>query len=186
MNAFRLPCCDQSICETCTAPLLNITDNTRLTGCPLGQSSLSDTCPVCAHTPVSPDLCKPNKALRTTLKAFLRTEEKKREKGRQSAAPTPTVPTPTVPTPAESDQTPAEAPVDQAPVEATPAENAEAPPIEITDEPATEAPPTDTPAEDHVNGNTVDSGETVVEVHQCRNCLFPSLLLTHNTVRAQR
>jgi hypothetical protein len=35
---------------------------------------------------VSPDLCKPNKALRTTLKAFLRTEEKKREKDRQSVA----------------------------------------------------------------------------------------------------
>ncbi|KAJ9484414.1 hypothetical protein VN97_g8959 [Penicillium thymicola] len=68
VNAFRLPCCDQSICETC-------------------QASLSDTCPVCTHTPVSPDLCKPNKALRTTLKAFLRTEEKKREKDRQSAPP---------------------------------------------------------------------------------------------------
>ncbi|EKV06641.1 E3 ubiquitin-protein ligase RBBP6 [Penicillium digitatum PHI26] len=68
VNAFRLPCCDQSICETC-------------------QASLSDTCPVCTHTPVSPDLCKPNKALRTTLKAFLRTKEKKREKDRQSVAP---------------------------------------------------------------------------------------------------
>jgi hypothetical protein len=48
-----------------------------------GQASLPDTCPVCAHTPISSDLCKPNKALRTTLKAFLRTEEKKREKERQ-------------------------------------------------------------------------------------------------------
>lgn len=63
----------------------------------LGQASLSDTCPVCTHTPVSPDLCKPNKALRTTLKAFLRTEEKKREKDRQSAAP----PTPSNITPAD-------------------------------------------------------------------------------------
>lgn len=52
-----------------------------------GQASLPDTCPVCAHTPLSADLCKPNKALRTTLKAFLRTEEKKREKERQSATP---------------------------------------------------------------------------------------------------
>lgn len=69
----------------------------------LGQASLHDTCPVCAHTPVSPDLCKPNKALRTTLKAFLRTEEKKREKDRQAAAP-PTPPVPvTTPTPAEND-----------------------------------------------------------------------------------
>lgn len=53
----------------------------------IGQASLPNTCPVCAHSPVSADLCKPNKALRTTLKAFLRTEEKKREKERQSAAP---------------------------------------------------------------------------------------------------
>lgn len=50
--------------------------------------TLPDNCPVCAHTPLSSDLCKPNKALRTTLKAFLRTEEKKREKDRQSATPT--------------------------------------------------------------------------------------------------
>ncbi|OGM51338.1 hypothetical protein ABOM_000143 [Aspergillus bombycis] len=68
VNAFRLPCCDQAICENC-------------------QASLPETCPVCAHTPLSSDLCKPNKALRTTLKAFLRTEEKKREKERQSATP---------------------------------------------------------------------------------------------------
>ncbi|RAK96749.1 uncharacterized protein BO80DRAFT_215611 [Aspergillus ibericus CBS 121593] len=68
VNAFRLPCCDQAICETC-------------------QAALPETCPVCAHTPISSDLCKPNKALRTTLKAFLRTEEKKREKERQSATP---------------------------------------------------------------------------------------------------
>ncbi|KAL5335467.1 hypothetical protein BJX70DRAFT_401562 [Aspergillus crustosus] len=70
VNAFRLPCCDQAICENC-------------------QTSLPDTCPVCAHTPVSSDLCKPNKALRTTLKAFLRTEEKKREKDRQAALSAP-------------------------------------------------------------------------------------------------
>src|SRR5216117_2899916 len=48
----------------------------------LGQSSLPESCPVCDHTPIAPELCKPNKALRTTLKAFLRTEEKKREKDR--------------------------------------------------------------------------------------------------------
>jgi hypothetical protein len=37
---------------------------------------------VCTHAPLDATLCKPNKALRTTLKAFLRTEEKKREKER--------------------------------------------------------------------------------------------------------
>ncbi|OKL60421.1 hypothetical protein UA08_03975 [Talaromyces atroroseus] len=73
INAFRLPCCDQAICESC-------------------QTSLPDSCPVCDHNPVSPDLCKPNKALRTTLKAFLRTEEKKREKDRASITPAVSVP----------------------------------------------------------------------------------------------
>jgi len=167
VNAFRLPCCDQSICETCTAPLFTSNDSTRLTGCPLGQTSLSDTCPVCAHTPVSPDLCKPNKALRTTLKAFLRTEEKKREKERQSAAP----PTPTVPTPAEGDQGPTETSVEHKPVETTVAEteNAEVPPTENkTDETATEAPHTDTPAEKHMNGDPVESRELTVEVRRLR------------------
>ncbi|KAJ5700994.1 hypothetical protein N7493_012040 [Penicillium malachiteum] len=97
VNAFRLPCCDQSICESC-------------------QTSLPDTCPVCAHTPVSPDLCKPNKALRTTLKAYLRTEEKKREKERQAAAP----PTPTIPTPVESVNTPTDPTTGSAIVESAP------------------------------------------------------------------
>ncbi|KAI9675441.1 MAG: hypothetical protein M1817_001345 [Caeruleum heppii] len=60
LNAFRLPCCDQSICESCHA-------------------SLPAACPVCEHTPLSAEDCKPNKALRTTTKVFLRTEEKKRE-----------------------------------------------------------------------------------------------------------
>jgi len=44
-----------------------------------GQASLPEACPVCAHEPVKAELCKPNKALRTTIKVFLRTEEKKRE-----------------------------------------------------------------------------------------------------------
>lgn len=120
-------------------------------GVPSGQASLPDTCSVCAHTPVSPDLCKPNKALRTTLKAFLRTEEKKREKERQSAAPV----TPVITTPAENGTTPAEAttnpeqpdesPVEilegAAPTEAKPAEAAnEAPSVNAAadkDAPAT-------------------------------------------------
>lgn len=68
-----------------------------------GQSSLPENCPVCDHTPLDGSLCKPNKALRTTLKAFLRTEEKKRERVRppplqqqqrqqQQQQPTPTPP----------------------------------------------------------------------------------------------
>ncbi|KAJ6090325.1 hypothetical protein N7486_009140 [Penicillium sp. IBT 16267x] len=104
VNAFRLPCCDQSICESC-------------------QSSLVHTCPVCAHSPVSPDLCKPNKALRTTLKAYLRTEEKKREKDRQAAAAS----TPTIPTPVESENPSMDTPVDQIATGPTPAETSEVP-----------------------------------------------------------
>jgi len=52
-----------------------------------GQTSLPEACPVCAHEPVKAELCKPNKALRTTIKVFLRTEEKKREtqKGKEQA-----------------------------------------------------------------------------------------------------
>lgn len=90
-------------------------------GVSLGQASLPDTCSVCAHTPVSPDLCKPNKALRTTLKAFLRTEEKKREKERQSTAPV----TPVISTPAENDTTPTEAITDQKQPDEAPVEISE-------------------------------------------------------------
>ncbi|KAH0544892.1 hypothetical protein FGG08_000972 [Glutinoglossum americanum] len=60
VNAFRLPCCDQSICESC-------------------QSTLPASCPVCEHSPLSAEDCKPNKPLRTTITVFLRTEKKKRE-----------------------------------------------------------------------------------------------------------
>ncbi|KAJ9261864.1 hypothetical protein DTO027B5_3047 [Paecilomyces variotii] len=96
VNAFRLPCCDQAICENC-------------------QASLPESCPVCAHTPISPDLCKPNKALRTTLKAFLRTEEKKREKERSSATPaTPAADLPVDTTHSQAEAQTAPPPVDQA------------------------------------------------------------------------
>ncbi|KAI9778052.1 MAG: hypothetical protein M1816_004280 [Peltula sp. TS41687] len=60
VNAVKLPCCDQSICETC-------------------HSKLPASCPVCEHTPISAEDCKPNKSLRTTIRVYLRTAEKKRE-----------------------------------------------------------------------------------------------------------
>src|ERR1700722_13160648 len=59
-----------------------------------GQSSLPSSCPVCEHTPVAAEDCKPNKSLRTTIKVFLRTEEKKREALRSKEvknSPTPTL-----------------------------------------------------------------------------------------------
>lgn len=149
MNAFRLPCCDQSICETCSSKLFNNSLHSA-NHYHLGQASLSDTCPVCAHTPVSPDLCKPNKALRTTLKAFLRTEEKKREKDRQSAAP----PTPTIPTPAASEPAAEDAAPKNDVDERAQVETSEVPlPAETQTEEATSEPP---PAESAVNGTAVN------------------------------
>lgn len=80
VNAFRLPCCEQAICENC-------------------HSTLPASCPVCEHSPLSADDCKPHKALRTTIKVFLRTEEKKRESNR----PKDTTPiTPVEPPPASA------------------------------------------------------------------------------------
>ncbi|KAJ6444730.1 pre-mRNA-splicing factor 38B [Purpureocillium lavendulum] len=63
VNAFRLPCCEQAICETC-------------------QGSLPQSCPVCEHSPLAADDCNPHKSLRTTIRVFLRTAEKKREASR--------------------------------------------------------------------------------------------------------
>lgn len=129
----------------------------------LGQASLSDTCPVCTHTPVSPDLCKPNKALRTTLKAFLRTEEKKREKDRQSAA-------------APSDAVPVDAnPVESAPQngDTAPADNVDTPvlpePVQLPSEgagvaaPAADASATNT-AEESAVKTTITNVEKTSQV----------------------
>ncbi|WKT48862.1 Zinc finger, RING/FYVE/PHD-type [Fusarium oxysporum f. sp. vasinfectum] len=63
VNAYRLPCCEQAICESC-------------------QSNLPASCPVCEHSPLSAEDCNPNKSLRTTIRVFLRTAEKKREASR--------------------------------------------------------------------------------------------------------
>lgn len=65
-----------------------------------GQSTLPSSCPVCEHNPVAAEDCKPNKSLRTTIKVFLRTEEKKREafrlKEEKNTPPdTPVLPEPT-------------------------------------------------------------------------------------------
>lgn len=84
VNAFRLPCCEQAICESCmgSTPLAD-NFNTDL----LGHSSLPSSCPVCEHSPLSADDCTPNKSLRTTIKVFLRTAEKKREANRPKEIP---------------------------------------------------------------------------------------------------
>lgn len=105
---------------------------------------MPETCPVCDHSPISPDLCKPNKALRTTLKAFLRTEEKKREKERPPAAPA----SPSTQTPTES--------VDKQP-EAAPSATADVQP-----ESEEAAPEPTAPAEDAAEpGDGADGGHQV-------------------------
>lgn len=77
-----------------------------------GNSQLSEQCPICAHSPLSP--AKPSKALRLTIKAFVKNIEKRRQKERLNAisaeeAATPIVPpTPTVAsTPAVAEEIPA-------------------------------------------------------------------------------
>ncbi|KAK1777281.1 hypothetical protein QBC45DRAFT_305030, partial [Copromyces sp. CBS 386.78] len=76
-NAFRLPCCEQTICEDC-------------------RSTLPTSCPVCEHSPLSAEDAKPHKSLRTTIRVFLKTYLKKQQdaRARESAPPTPIESTP--------------------------------------------------------------------------------------------
>ncbi|KAI1496724.1 hypothetical protein F5X99DRAFT_58744 [Biscogniauxia marginata] len=84
VNAFRLPCCETAICEKC-------------------QSTLPSSCPVCEHSPVSGDDCTTYKSLRTTIRVFLKTEEKKREASRpKTNGSTPPAPAQATPTPTQS------------------------------------------------------------------------------------
>lgn len=75
---------------------------------------------MCEHTPVSAEDCKPNKSLRTTIKVFLRTEERKREALRlkETKATPPATPIEVKPAVVEApvpDETPVEAPVSDEP-----------------------------------------------------------------------
>ncbi|KAI1268245.1 hypothetical protein F5Y18DRAFT_374390 [Xylariaceae sp. FL1019] len=84
VNAYRLPCCETAICQNC-------------------QSTLPPSCPVCEHSPVSAGDCTVYKSLRTTIKVFLKTEEKKREAARPKAnGSAPTTPLQSTPTPAST------------------------------------------------------------------------------------
>lgn len=78
----------------------------------IGQATLPPSCPVCEHTPVSGADCTVYKSLRTTIRVFLKTEEKRREtmrpKTNGSAPITPVHVTPT-PTPTQT-QGPADPP----------------------------------------------------------------------------
>jgi hypothetical protein len=57
-----------------------------------GNSNLSEQCPICSHSPLSP--AKPLKSLRLTILAFVKNIEKKREKERMSAVGVETPATP--------------------------------------------------------------------------------------------
>lgn len=65
----------------CPRLLFSCATHRPLTSRP-GQSNLLPSCPVCEHSPLSAEDCNPNKSLRTTIKVFLRTAEKKREASR--------------------------------------------------------------------------------------------------------
>lgn len=90
-----------------------------LTNCS-GHSNLPTACPVCEHSPLSSEDCLPHKSLRTTIKVFLRTAEKKREIAKPKEIPV-------VEEPAAKEPEAAEAPAEsQAPAESAPAAPADA------------------------------------------------------------
>ncbi|KFY92618.1 hypothetical protein V500_04115, partial [Pseudogymnoascus sp. VKM F-4518 (FW-2643)] len=134
MNAFRLPCCEQAICEDC-------------------QSSLPSSCPVCEHKPVAAEDCKPHKSLRTTIKVFLRTEEKKRVALQAKAIKD----TPPI-TPVEDAPAPVTAP--EEPISEAQAEDAAEELLPTTDQ----AP---VPEQDgNADGTAVTNGDAVNEDHK--------------------
>lgn len=87
---------------------------------PAGKSTLPSTCPVCEHTPVSAEDCKPNNKLRMTTKAFLKTAEKKRDTS-QAKESTPITPITPVDAKASAIPAPPEKPAQEAFADAAPA-----------------------------------------------------------------
>ncbi|KAI5926383.1 hypothetical protein F4810DRAFT_707467 [Camillea tinctor] len=164
VNAFRLPCCETAICEKC-------------------QSTLPSSCPVCEHSPVSGDDCTVYKSLRTTIRVFLKTEEKKREASRprtngstpstpvQTATPTAQSQAPADPPPPSSEEPTASAPNDAGPLPADPVPGtapAAATETEADTMPATAievaAATTEISTSDQPQEHQVASGETQVTV----------------------
>lgn len=74
----------------------------RFTNFWAGQQHLGQACPICLHEPVNAEDCKPNKALRTTVKVWLKKRGQEREAALRRelasrAPPTPVIPaTPTI------------------------------------------------------------------------------------------
>lgn len=73
-----------------------------------GQASLPVACPVCLHEPMVPDDCRPNKALRTTIKVFLKKKMMERETARKKEALDKASATPATPATPLPDQVPAQ------------------------------------------------------------------------------
>jgi hypothetical protein len=80
-GAVRLPCCEQAICESCKTLNLRAPPFTKLIAPPptTGHANLPNICPVCDHSPLNPDDCKPNSALRTTVTVYMRTYDKNKK-----------------------------------------------------------------------------------------------------------
>ena len=72
-----------------------------------GQASLPVACPVCLHEPMVPDDCRPNKALRTTIKVFLKKKVMERETARKKEAAEKAFTAPATPATPLPEQTPA-------------------------------------------------------------------------------
>jgi hypothetical protein len=55
----------------------------------LQQAGFNDhrnsTCPKCEHNPFTDDICKPNKGMRTTVKTWLKSQEKAKADGQDKA-----------------------------------------------------------------------------------------------------
>lgn len=82
-EAVKLPCCDQNICSDCKIVLLFTFQILCSLPFPGHANKLETTCPICYHEPVNAHDCRPNKALRQTVKIFLKRKVIDRENARK-------------------------------------------------------------------------------------------------------
>ncbi|KAL6704848.1 hypothetical protein ACN47E_007531 [Coniothyrium glycines] len=71
IDAYKLLCCNKSICASCQANL-----------------HFPTTCPSCDHSPLEADSCVPNKSARNTMRVWLQ-KHKKREEAKAAAQAAP-------------------------------------------------------------------------------------------------
>lgn len=75
-----------------------------------GQAGLAEACPICLHEPVNAEDCRPNKAMRTTIKVFLKKKVMERETARKKEALSNMAATPATPATPLPDETSAPQP----------------------------------------------------------------------------